>query len=144
MNQERIGGGEIETAPEAERIGAQELGAKVLDVAGEVEDGAKGRFEQKEGSNRTLDEAVFDHVDLREVERVTSEYTKKIDLKELLDLCDGLKEDIEVGAYKAGNYFTNLLGLRRQPTIDLEAELPEDILGKCVQGWYMGIQIMFC
>lgn len=80
---------------------------------------------------KALQREVFEKVNQHRVERVVNRVLDRVDGGILLELQDRISSDIEDGVRLATDYYVNILGLERIPSVS-EGELKDETLAKCI------------
>lgn len=125
---ETLGGGE---KGERERDDEREIGAQVLRLPDEVaSEDVPAEGDELERARR-LNDAVFEKVDILAVIERTLKAAERIDLDKLVELREGLRENPEIGAMQAENYFAEVLNLSVKPWLKTDQALDKGTLGSC-------------
>jgi len=93
--------------------------------AGEFKDAEDSDYDESKRLDeytRYLNDAVFEHVNLREVDRETDKYIEAVDVDRLIGLRREMVIEQERGVSQAGEYLAGLLEIKDKPIINIVQE----------------------
>lgn len=105
----------------------RQLGAKVLDTQNEK---VQNNNERKLWYDEKLNKLVFDDIDVKTVVGLIKSKIEKVDSDKLLELHQGLENDLSHGGEMTEEYFSELLQLDKTPKLNF-TNLPKGIAGNC-------------